>query len=59
LEADAHCLSKSPWAFCEVDQGWLAAAKPHEMNSIQRLKCAQQDAGPNPASFAADVYEEV
>jgi hypothetical protein len=40
LKADAHCLSQSPWASCEVDQGCLAAAKSHEMKSIQRLKSA-------------------
>jgi hypothetical protein len=56
LEANSHCLSESPRASCKVDQGRLGAAKAHEMDSIQRLKSAQQDAGPNPANFAADVY---
>jgi hypothetical protein len=59
MEVDAHSLSKSSWAFCEVDQGCLGPAKMHEINSIQRLKSAQQDACPNPANFTADVYQEV
>jgi hypothetical protein len=37
----------------------LAVAKPHERNSIQRLKSAQQYAGPNPTNFTADVHQGV
>jgi hypothetical protein len=59
LEANAHCLSESPRASSKIDQGHLGAAKAHEMDSIQRLKSAQQDPGPHPANFAADVYQEV
>jgi hypothetical protein len=54
-EANTHCLSESPWASSKIDQGHLRAAKAHEIDAIQRLKSAQQDAGPNPANFAADV----
>jgi hypothetical protein len=55
-EANTHCLSESPRTSGQVDQGRSGAAKAHEMDSTQRLKSAQQDAGPNPANFAADVY---
>jgi len=59
LGANTHCLSESPRASGKVDQGRLGAAKAHEMDSIERLKGAQQDASPHPANFARDVYQEM
>lgn len=59
MEADPHCLSKSPRASCEVGQGRLRAAKPHEIDSIQRLKCTQQDPGAHTGNFTADVEHEM
>ena len=58
-EADTHCLSKSPRSSCEVDQGRLGAAKPHEMDSIQRLKCAQQDPGAHTGNFTGNIKHGV
>jgi hypothetical protein len=58
-KADTHCLSKSPRSSCKVDQGRSGAATPHEVDSIHRLKSAQQDASPNSANFAANIYQEV
>jgi len=59
LEANTHCLSESPRASGKVDQERLGAAKAHEIDSIERLKSAQQDASSHPANFARDVYQEV
>ncbi len=59
LEANTHCLSESPRASGKVDRGRLGAAKAHEMDSIERLKSAQQDASPHPANFTRDVYQEM
>jgi len=59
LRANTHCLSESPRASGKVDQGRLGASKAHEMDSIERLKSAQQDASPHAANFARDVYQEV
>jgi hypothetical protein len=39
-KVDTHCLSKSPGSSRKVDQGRLGAAKLHELDSIERLKCA-------------------
>jgi hypothetical protein len=59
LEANTHCLSESPRASSKIEQRRLRASKAHEMNSIEWLKSAQQDASSHPANFAADVYQEV
>jgi len=59
LRTNTHGLSESPRASGKVDQGRLGASKAHEMDSIQRLKSAQQNASPHPANFTADVYQEV
>jgi hypothetical protein len=59
LGANSHCLGESPRASGKVDEGRMGASKAHEMDSIQRLKGAQQDAGPHPANFARDVYQKV
>ncbi len=58
-EADTHCLSKSPRSSCEVDQARLGAAKPHEMDSIQRLKSAQQDPGAHTGNFTGNIEHKV
>jgi hypothetical protein len=58
-EANTHCLSKPPRSSCKVDQGRLGTAKPHEMNSIQRFKCAQQNPGAYTGNFTANIEHEV
>ena len=58
-KADTHCLSKSPRSSCKVDQGRLAAASPHEIDPLQRLKCAQQDPGAHTGNFTGDIEHEV
>jgi hypothetical protein len=59
LRANTHGLSESPRTSGKVVQGRLGAAKVHEMDSIERLKSAQQDASPRPANFARDVHQKV
>jgi hypothetical protein len=59
LEADTHCLSKSPRASCKVDQVRLGAAKPHEVDSLQRFKGAQQDPGAHTGNFAGNIEHAV
>jgi hypothetical protein len=59
LEADTHCLRKSPRSSGEVDQGRLGAAKPHERDSLQRLKGAQQDPGAHSGNFTGNIEHEV
>jgi hypothetical protein len=59
LRANTHGLGESSRASGKVDQGRARAAKAHQMDSIERLKGAQQDASPHPANFARDVHQEV
>jgi hypothetical protein len=59
LGANTHGLGESPRASGKVNQGRVGASKAHEMDSLERLQSAQQDAGPHPANFARDVCQEV
>ena len=59
LGANTHGLGESPRASGKVDQGRLGASKAHEIDSIEGLNRADQDAGAHPANFARDVCQEV
>jgi hypothetical protein len=59
LRANTHCLGESPRASGKVDQASFWASKAHEVDSLKRLKSPQQDAGPHPANFVRDVYQEM
>jgi hypothetical protein len=59
LRANRNGLSESARASSKVDQGRLVASKAHEMDTIKRLKGAQQDAGSDTAGFARDVHQKV
>src|ERR1700733_8730406 len=54
---DVQCRGKAPGAACQVEQARNTSVTLHPLNSVQRLKRADQGASPHTGYFACDVKE--